>query len=468
MSDVKMSLTEKQYKYLFDLSNTIPRAFSTSQSTDSSPSGSPASQTQRPKDSNSTETSSSQNDETGVKPWTTIDLIFNVNQIYLEIFSGDGSQKESLPDTSLSKFCLNETKVKYKMSSDASMEAELSLQSATLNDTRTNVQNVYREILPAVNKETAQFSVSVSVSGGTERNIIAIVTVDSPRIILTLDHLFATRNYFMSAFETNTSNKNQITSSQSQQEATSPNSSRSPKSPLQSNTPSLPPRPTNEKSEVTTSLNYRINVTNADIILLANPHLANTEAIILSAKQVVITQQQVLALTVEKIGMFLCRMDQRSETLLRFIDNFNFALTMDTRTTRPGQQLTNINVDIGPLTLRLSYRDVLLITSIVNKVSELSSQSSQSSQSTTPQPSEKETKFGLEVDKIDSNLPLDTKNFNYDSLTAAKKGGNSKSRPSVLQTLMMTRETVSCYGTRIHLILDLLFKCSLLIFFISA
>ncbi|GES89872.1 vacuolar protein sorting-associated protein vps13 [Rhizophagus clarus] len=441
MSDVKMSLTEKQYKYLFDLSNTIPQAFSTVESTNENTSNSLTSPSQYPKNSSASGTSPSQKDEEVVEPWTTIDLKFDVNQIYLEIFSGDGSQTKSLSDTSLSKFCLNKTKVKYKMLSDRSMEAELSLQSATLNDTRTNVQNVYREILPAVNKETAQFSVNVSISGGTERNIVAIVTVDSPRIILTLDHLFATRNYFMSAFGSSNSNTNQATS-QSQQESRSIKSS-------QSNVPSLPPRPTTAQPQVTTSLNYRVNVTYAEIILLANPHLANTEAIVLSANQIVVTQQQVLALTVEKIGMFLCRMDKRADSLIRFIDNFNFAMTMDTRTSRPGQQLTNINVDIGPLVLRLSYRDVLLITTIVNKVSELSSQSS-------AQPPEKETKPKLE---IDSNVPLDnslSKNFNYDSLTAAKKGGNSKKSPSVLQTLMMTRETLKAtfHGTRLVVIGD--------------
>ncbi|EXX73461.1 Vps13p [Rhizophagus irregularis DAOM 197198w] len=439
MSDVKMSLTEKQYKYLFDLSNTIPRAFSSIESTNESTSNSLTSPSQYSKDSSASGTSSSQKDEEVVEPWTTIDLIFDVNQIYLEIFSRDDSQTKSLSDTSLSKFCLNKTKVKYKMLSDKSMEAELSLQSATLNDTRTNVQNVYREILPAVNKETAQFSVTVSISGVTERSIVAIVTVDSPRIILTLDHLFATRNYFMSAFEGSKTNQ---AVSQSQQE------SKSIKSP-QSNVPSLPPRPTTAQPQVTTSLNYRVNVTSAEIILLANPDLANTEAIVLSANQIVVTQQQVLALTVEKIGMFLCRMDKRADSLIRFIDNFNFAMTMDTRTSRPGQQLTNINVDIGPLTLRLSYRDVLLITSIVNKVSELSSQSS-------APPPEKETISGPE---IDANVPLDnavSKNFNYDSLTAAKKGGNSKKSPSVLQTLMMTRETLKAtfHGTRLVVIGD--------------
>ena len=428
MSDVKMSLTEKQYKYLFVLSNTIPRAFESTNDI----SGSPTSPSQYPINPGAAETSSSHKDDEVVTAWTTIDLKFNVEKVYLEIFSGDGSQAKKLSDTSLSKFCLNETKVKYKMLSNGSMDAELSLQAATLTDTRPNVKNFYREILPAVNKDAPQFCVSVTISGGAERDIIAIVTVDSPQIILTLDHLFATRNYFMSAFEA--SGTNQVVS-QSQQ-AEPPRSPRSSTSPLQS---PLPPRPKTTQPQVTTILNYRVNVADAEIILLANPHLASTEAIVLSANQLVITQQQVMTFTVEKIGMFLCRMDKRAETHLRFIDNFNFAMTVDTRTSKPGLQLTNIDVNIGFLTLRLSYRDVLLIKSIVNKVSELSSQPSNP-------PPEKEHK--PEPSSVDSNIPLDgtlSKNFNYDSLNAAKKSGSSKSRPSVLQTLMMTRETVSSY-----------------------
>ncbi|CAG8609296.1 9150_t:CDS:10, partial [Funneliformis caledonium] len=455
MSDVKMSLTEKQYKYLFDLSNTIPRAFGTSESTDKNTSGSPTSPSQHPRNSGATETSSSQKDDEVVQTWTTIDLKFIVNQIYLEIFSGDGFQAKTLSDTSLSKFCLNETKIKYSMESNSSMTAEFSLQSATLNDTRPNVKNAYREILPAVNKDAPQFSVSVTISGGTERNIIAIVTVDSPRIILTLDHLFATRNYFMSAFVTDTESSNKVTSES--QQAVSPSPSNPPRTPprsftsqSQSSTPSLPPRQPPAKPQVTTSLNYRLNVSDAEIILLANPHLESTEAIVLSSNQIVITQQQTMTFTVEKLGMFLCRMDKREDSPLRFIDNFNIAVSLDTRASKPGQQLTDINVDVGHLTLRLSYRDVLLIMSIVNKVSELSSQSSSS-------PPEKEDKPGPAP--IDKNMPLDvasSKSFNYDSLTAAKKGGNSKSRPSVLQTLMMTRETLKAtfQGTRLVIIGD--------------
>ncbi|CAG8543869.1 1688_t:CDS:10, partial [Acaulospora colombiana] len=398
MSDVRMNLTEKQYKFLFDLSNTVPRAFSSTTDQTSSEIISTSDIPLSSEDKTKIPTGS----DVPSKGRSTVDFVFKVNQIYLEIFSGDGFQAESLSETSLSKFSLNQTDVKYKTMNDGSMEAELRLRSVTLQDTRPNIKNVYREILPAVKEDNSQFTITVSMSGGSESEIVAIATVDNPQVILILDHLFATRNYFMSAFETPTPNNK---SAAQPVEVTSP---KSPTSSVQS-----PPRPVaaQTSSRSVAALKYRVNVTNAEIILLANPHLMDTEAIILSAEQLILTQQTIMALNVNKIGMFLCRMNKRESSQLHFIDNFNFSLTMDTQNTKPGQQLTNIAVDVGPLLLRLSYRDALLITSIVNKVSELSSQSTAS---TSPQ---------VEQSEIESESSNEKpREFDYNSLE--KKGSS--------------------------------------------
>ncbi|CAG8475084.1 9038_t:CDS:10, partial [Acaulospora morrowiae] len=435
MSDVKMNLTEKQYKFLFELSNTVPRAFRSS--TDQTPStkNSTSDATSSPKDLTTTFSSS----DVSSKGWTTVDVVFKVDQIYLEIFSGDGSQANSLNETSLSKFSLNQTDVKYKMKNDGSMEAELRLRSVTLNDTRPNIKNVYREILPAVKKDSSQFTITVSMSGGSERDVVAFVTVDNPQVILTIDHLFATRNYFMSAFEKPSTPNNQSTPLSV--EVASP---KSPVSPVQS--PMLPPRPiaAQPPPQSTTTLNYRVNVTNAEIILLANPHLADTEAIVLSAERLVLTQQRIMALNVDKIGMFLCCMNKRESSQLHFIDNFDFSMTMDTQSTKPGQNLTNIGIDVGPLILRLSYRDVLLITSIVNKVTELSSQSQSSA------PSSQVEQPEIESESSSGNQRA----FNYNTLT--KKGISSFKGRSGFSQVLVTRESLKAtfQGAKLVLIGD--------------
>src|SRR5687767_5075237 len=105
MSNVKMSLTQKQYKFLLDLSNSVTRAFSGNDSK------SPKKEFNSPDTASSPSTypKSLQNIDSPAKeetenPWISVDLAFKVKQINLEIFSGDGSQVKELSESSLSKF----------------------------------------------------------------------------------------------------------------------------------------------------------------------------------------------------------------------------------------------------------------------------------------------------------------------------------------------------------------------------
>ncbi|CAG8536787.1 2817_t:CDS:10, partial [Racocetra persica] len=433
MSDVRMNLTERQYKFLYDLSNSVSRAFSSSSEQPPTPARNKTIdpiQTLPSKPSNiSTTKEISSKVEVEGNSWTTISLDFEVNQIYLEIFTDDGSEEKALDSTSLSRFSLNQTKVEYKMKSDNSMNAELRIQSFTLNDTRPNIKNVYREILPAANADKPQFVIELSMSGDPEKNIVAIVKVISPKIILTLDHLFATRNYFMSAFESPTPSNENATPAQSPDTSPPLKPPRPKTSPTTTQPPMLPPRPVAAQPKPTTTLSYQVEIDSAEIILLANPHLASSEAIVLSAQKMVLTQQNAMVLKVGKVGMFLCQMDKRESTLLRFIDNFDISLTMETKSQKPEQQLTDINVDIGPLILRVSYRDVLLIVSIANKVSELSSQPS--SPIKKPEP--------IAETSINNMQPISSpsRTFNYNTLT--KKGSNSS---KTRQSPVVTRESL--------------------------
>ncbi|CAG8792493.1 17877_t:CDS:2, partial [Cetraspora pellucida] len=111
---------DMKYKFLFDLSNIVSRAFSgpseqaptpTKKKTADSIQTSPQSRSSNI--SNAKDISSKV--EAEWNPWTTISLDFEVNQIYLEIFTDDGSGDKALDASSLSRFSLNQTKVGYKM-----------------------------------------------------------------------------------------------------------------------------------------------------------------------------------------------------------------------------------------------------------------------------------------------------------------------------------------------------------------
>ncbi len=66
-------------------------------------------------------------------------------------------------------------------------------------------------------------------------------------------------------------------------------------------------------------------------------------------------------------------MDRFEDSRLRIIDDFCVQLSMDS--SQPG--LTNIHVDVEPLVLRVSLRDILLVLQIVSKSSELSGKDQQ-------------------------------------------------------------------------------------------
>ena len=121
------------------------------------------------------------------------------------------------------------------------------------------------------------------------------------------------------------------------------------------------------------SISYRVNVVDAQVVLIANPAISNSEAIVLGTKQVLVSQQHAMTLQVEKIGMFLCRMDQFDTSQLRILDDFSIQTSLDMQSKGKGSSLMSINVDIGPLVLRLSLRDILLAMQIVNRASAMSS-----------------------------------------------------------------------------------------------
>jgi len=73
--------------------------------------------------------------------------------------------------------------------------------------------------------------------------------------------------------------------------------------------------------------------------------------------------------------MSLMRMGRASESV-RFLDDVDLTVSLDSRATA-SQQMTNIEIAAKPIVFRASYRDINLITSIVNKAIEKYGESQQ-------------------------------------------------------------------------------------------
>lgn len=259
--------------------------------------------------------------------------------------------------------------LKFNMNTASAMQLEFQIRSLTVNDTRPDLQNKFKEIIPAGSHNNEQFM--VSYSNAPNKGSTVIVTVDSPKIIFVFDHLFALQHFFLDPLSTHEAEAapqqgNEV------QFSHKPSTSRN----QLKQTKTMPPADiSTDESLEEPALNYRVNIVDSEILVLDDPHNSASEAVFLSANQIGLSQQGIMALTVNQIGLFLCRMDKREETTLRLIENFDISLTLESRS-RKGYNVTNMTIDTNPIVVRVSFRDALLVTGILAKVNELRAQAS--------------------------------------------------------------------------------------------
>jgi len=383
LSDVKMKLTQAQYGVLIHLAQSIPSAFALGGDEDLGEEGAamleatPAPSPPRlasgesapakgalpsvPEDGQVVdllpELPRVAKTATGgeVKLTATLDLTFAVGTVYLELFTEAATTVESLEEASLARFALNDTGVKYRMLTNGSMEAEVAIRSFTVHDTRPARLTKFREIIPATKHSGHQFMIHFTQSGGVDKSSIANVTVDSPKVIFSLDPVFALLDFTMSAFQ---KTKAELAAAAEDDDGVDEGLKEADEQKVDST-------PANAGTFA-----FRLNVVSPTIILLEDPAKADSEAVVLSLSQLQMSQQGTLALTVGRVGMFLCRMDRPKENI-RVLDDVDLILSMDSRIDG-GRQVTNIDIGVQPLILRVSFRDILLINSIVNRAIELS------------------------------------------------------------------------------------------------
>lgn len=379
MSDLNLKLTKTQYKFLVQLSQSISAVFSGDSSAQVSTQASDEISDTHPMRDNSI-------GGTGNSPvidmhpelvnppgaWTKMDCIFSVGQVGMELFeSNDYEPVRDLHARSLSRAYLDRTKLKVRMISDGSLESELSIDSFNIKDSRRQGTNKFRSIVSSSNADSSQFMASARISGGEERNLVAILTVDSPRIIFALDYIFALKDFVLAGLSSNEADQGSeldeldYTESSSSDTYTSPGDNHATNTVLET------------KSEVgkggnALNISYRVNIVDSQVILIANPSSSSSEAIVLGTKQILIAQQNALTLQVSEVGMFLCRMDKFEENRLRLLDNFTLEVSIDSKNVGLMNAMTSIVINVEPLVLRVSLRDILLVSQIMTKASEMS------------------------------------------------------------------------------------------------
>lgn len=216
MSDIRVALTQTQFCILMGLARSVPQLFATAdeaemdaeQSTDKMPSlpiekPTPAT----PKDETPAlvdlgpEISLTATDKEGnpIAVWTTLDLVFSCHAVKLHLYDQNASLEESLRECGIARFALVDNVVRYKSLSDGASEAEVVLKSLTMSNTRPGPTK-FREIMPAAQHDRNQFMILYSTSGGPKPSSRAIVTIDSPKVIFSMEPVFALIDFFTSPF----------------------------------------------------------------------------------------------------------------------------------------------------------------------------------------------------------------------------------------------------------------------------
>ncbi|KAG7099216.1 hypothetical protein E1B28_001083 [Marasmius oreades] len=359
ISAIRLHLTQVQYGLLMQVLQSIPRVL------EGAPTGSAEAQTGPIGPPTRFEgASSSQDNSNGAtdRGWTTIDLVITMETVKLHLYDEHTLRQADTKDHGIAKFALNHSNFRFKMLSNGGQEAQVILKSFTMTNTRPGGSK-FREIIPAAKHVRNQFMVLYSKPGGMQSAAQVILSIDTPQIIFAIDPVFGLLRFFTSG----------ITS------ASSP--------------PSENPSVRVEETEVTSpmSVDFRIELHDVSVSVLENDSDPESQSIKLVIKQVLLSSQGVMALTVDHLGMSLMRMG-KPEDSARFLDDFDVTLTLDNRSTS-SQNMSSIELNAKPIVFRASYRDIRLITAIVNKAIELYT-TSQDNSFNEPSPEEGTTVFG--------------------------------------------------------------------------
>ncbi|KAK9485881.1 hypothetical protein V1527DRAFT_94643 [Lipomyces starkeyi] len=309
--------------------------------------------------------------------FTKMDFVFRLETLALELFNDtDGETITSTP-ASLSKLALTGTDTKMRMKSDDSIESEFHIKSFTIYDSRQSQKNKFRKIVPPILHDGYQFMASVSTirNDSGAQDVTAILSIDSPRFIFAIDYIFALKAYFLDSLQTEDDDTDRDLEDLTDSDSTLVEQGSDNKDDATEDDESAVGNIGTVSLDVdetpAMNLSFRINVVDASVILIANPLIASSEAIVLRIKEIMMTQQNVFTLMTRQVGIYLCRMDLFEENRLRILDDFNLILSIDNNAGRI-QHKTSINIGVDSLVLRLSLRDILLALSIVHRAAELS------------------------------------------------------------------------------------------------
>lgn len=412
MSDINVKLTQQQYILIMSLIRGI--SVLASADTDVSPEDVPGGEmaTDKSLQSSPNAKSPTESPAQGTPPsaLSKMDGQFALEKVRLDLYDETAVDHASLENAGLFCFMVEGTQLKMHQHPETGTELEIDIRTFSITDTSKSRETYFREIFPATPHDCTQLMVNYTISPLPARQTLIVVTVDSPKLIFSLEPLLALVAFFTAGMEQPESSNGDASAKESLNAVT--HKSASPPVPSTASGPPLgktQPAPTSalqpvsesgesqapdttgsapgsEGAPASPSLSLRINVVEPRIILLSSPTKPDSQAVVLLVRQIVLSHQTVMVLTVTQMGMFVWRMNAPNDRQ-RLLNNVDMSLTMDAQMT-PNGKITSIEIDVGRLFLRMTRSDIELFMSVINnalaltKKNETASQQRRSSTST--------------------------------------------------------------------------------------
>ncbi|OBA21906.1 vacuolar protein sorting-associated protein 13 [Metschnikowia bicuspidata var. bicuspidata NRRL YB-4993] len=366
--EINMKLTELQLRYMNNLQNSISRAFSVSDEgslIDIEEDADQANAAMKYHSSGHRRSSIMAQQIAKAKTQTEIkqanpkkeSVFFNfeIPKISLTLYN----KTKCLLEFESKKLCslaVNSFKLSFTMRKDSHFEADVSVSSFTISDVREGTENKFAEIISPIDGDRQQFFLNASTSGECDNKITTLMlTVDEPRTVLALDHIFELQAFAYKGFELDSpivvrdylkSENDQNSGFTLPDDGSTKTSNVSPKS---------------------ANIGLSVNIINPSVILLADSTKVDTEALVFKVEQVLFTSQNIISLAVENVGMYVVRMDRFQDQRMRIIDDFSMSFALDSRGSTPTELLTSMQLSVDPLLLRISLHDIRLAMRIFEK-----------------------------------------------------------------------------------------------------
>ncbi|KAL7754164.1 Vacuolar protein sorting-associated protein 13 [Sorochytrium milnesiophthora] len=287
---------------------------------------------------------------------TSTDIHFTVSKIDLELLT---SSKQSRKVSSLAYAKAEGLSFQMAMLNNGASEMELSIHKFGIRDTRELTANKFKDIL--VRSDTPHHQLVMQRSTTSSGSSYMVVALDSPKLVLILDHIFAIKDFFVQPAAG-------TPLVAAEKDALAVNTTAAPHAPQQRQTATEAP-----------SFRYRINVVDIEMAVIEDPQNEASEALLLSANQLQVWQEASFGAKIDGLSLYLCQMTKRLETAVCFMPNLEISTIYDVRRNAQNFEIHNIITAVKQIVLRISYHDVLVLSNIINNFLALASTSASSS-----------------------------------------------------------------------------------------